>query len=167
MPPACHGLRSRSNMDLVCFSRLISKHTATCNPWSLVTFCVETPEGAAERLKAETAPMLRLRPDGSRLTWRVAAMSGFADPSRAPKPFFITWDDPSMRPDKVWPWPQSLCCLVLHTACMLAEADRLWSECWKDDSWSCRIALCARAACSPVRCCSLHFEGRIVQRRAG
>ncbi|MCJ1422134.1 hypothetical protein MMC29_000013 [Sticta canariensis] len=76
---------------------------ANAKPWSLVTFCIETPEGAlatAERLRAETAPMLRLRPDGSRLTWRVAAMSDFGK-DRGPKPFFITWDDPSIRPDKV------------------------------------------------------------------
>ena len=45
--------------------------------------------------------MLRLRPDGSKLTWRVACMSEFDAPGRAPKPFFITWDDPTIRPDKV------------------------------------------------------------------
>ena len=46
-------------------------------------------------------PMLRMLPDGSNLTWSVATMSRFDDPSRAPKPFFISWDDPSKRPDKV------------------------------------------------------------------
>lgn len=55
----------------------------------------------AKRLDHEHARMLRLRPDGGRLTWSVAAMSRFQDAGRAPKPFFITWDDPSMRPDKV------------------------------------------------------------------
>lgn len=45
--------------------------------------------------------MVRVRPDGSKLTWRVAAMSKFDKPGRAPKPFFITWDDSSIRPDKV------------------------------------------------------------------
>ena len=45
--------------------------------------------------------MVRLRPDGSQLTWRVATMSKFDEPGRAPKPFFITWDDPALRPDKV------------------------------------------------------------------
>ena len=62
------------------------------------------PEGApkvAERLNHEHARMLRLRPDGSKLTWSVATMSGFDEPGRTPKPFFITWDDVSMRPDKV------------------------------------------------------------------
>ena len=51
--------------------------------------------------------MLRLRPDGSKLTWRVACMSEFDAPGRTPKPFFITWDDPTIRPDKVnsLPWP--------------------------------------------------------------
>ena len=74
------------------------------HPWALVTFCVETPEGApkiAERLGAEHARMLRLRPDGSKLTWSVATMSRFDEAGRTPKPFFITWDDVSMRPDKV------------------------------------------------------------------
>ncbi len=55
----------------------------------------------AKRLDHEHARMLRLRPDGSKLTWSVATMSRFQDSGRAPKPFFITWDDPSMRPDKV------------------------------------------------------------------
>ncbi len=48
-----------------------------------------------------TKPMLRVRPDGCELTWRVAAMSRFKEEGRASKPFFITWDDPSVRPDKV------------------------------------------------------------------
>ena len=76
---------------------------AGSKPWILVTFAVETPEGAqatAERLGQETAPMLRIKPGGQHLTWRVSAMSKFGG-DRAPKPFFITWDDPSMRPDKV------------------------------------------------------------------
>ena len=55
----------------------------------------------AERLQHEHARMLRLRPDGSKLTWSVATMSRFDEPGRSPKPFFITWDDVSMRPDKV------------------------------------------------------------------
>ena len=73
-------------------------------PWTLVTFCVQTEQDAADvskRLDAMLGHMLRLRPDGSKLTWRVAAMSQFDAPGRKPKPFFITWDDPSMRPDKV------------------------------------------------------------------
>ena len=68
-----------------------------------MTFAVETPEGAkasSERLNQDTAPMLRIKPGGQHLTWRVAAMSAFGA-DRAPKPFFITWDDPSMRPDRV------------------------------------------------------------------
>ena len=28
-------------------------------------------------------------------------MERFEEPGRAAKPFFITWDDPSIRPDKV------------------------------------------------------------------
>lgn len=64
---------------------------------------MELPEGAlaiAERLGTESAAMKRLRPDGSALTWRVAAMSGWSA-DRGPLPFFITWDDPNARPDKV------------------------------------------------------------------
>lgn len=73
-------------------------------PWALLTFCVETEEGAlktSERLDAMQKPMLRILPDGQHLTWRVAAMSRFDEPGRKPKPFFITWDDPTHRPDKV------------------------------------------------------------------
>lgn len=53
------------------------------------------------RLDHMLGHMVRLRPDGSKLTWRVATMSKFDEPGRAPKPFFITWDDPALRPDKV------------------------------------------------------------------
>ena len=77
---------------------------AGSKPWILVTFAVEIPEGAkaaSERLGQETAPMLRIRPDGQHLTWRVGAMSKFEAAGRTPKPFFITWDDANMRPDKV------------------------------------------------------------------
>ena len=73
-------------------------------PWILVTWAVELPEGAlaiAERLGGESKPMLRIRPDGQHLTWRVGCMSRFTEPGRHPKPFFITWDSPDMRPDKV------------------------------------------------------------------
>lgn len=52
-------------------------------------------------------PMLRKLPDGSDLTWQVAAMSRFDELGRAPKPFFITWDDPTHRPDKVSPRQQT------------------------------------------------------------
>lgn len=56
---------------------------------------------ACGRLDHMQGHMVRLRPDGSKLTWRVATMSKFDEPGRAPKPFFITWDDPAIRPDKV------------------------------------------------------------------
>ena len=55
----------------------------------------------AARLEHMLGHMVRLRPDGSQLTWRVATMSKFDEAGRAPKPFFITWDDPALRPDKV------------------------------------------------------------------
>lgn len=73
-------------------------------PWELLTFCIETEEGAeatSKRLSHMYKPMLRKRPDGSDLTWKVATMSRFDEPDRAPKPFFISWDDPTKRPDKV------------------------------------------------------------------
>ena len=73
-------------------------------PWKIMTFCVQSEEDAADvskRLKHMLGHMLRLLPDKRELTWRVAAMSRFGEPERAPKPFFITWDDPSIRPDKV------------------------------------------------------------------
>lgn len=73
-------------------------------PWKIMTFCVQTEQDAADiskRLDHMLGHMLRLLPDGRKLTWRVAAMSQFDAPGRTPKPFFITWDDPSIRPDKV------------------------------------------------------------------
>lgn len=85
------------------WGKLILEKAASRKPWTLVAFCVETPEGAlktSERLQADSAPMLRLRPDGTRLTWQVGAMSVFSQ-DRGPKPFFITWDDPSIRPDRI------------------------------------------------------------------
>lgn len=69
-----------------------------------MTFCVQSEEDAAvvsKRLDHMLGHMLRLLPDKRELTWRVAAMSRFHEPERAPQPFFITWDDPSIRPDKV------------------------------------------------------------------
>ena len=72
-------------------------------PWELLTFCIETSEGAeatSKRLKHMYKPMLRKLPDGSSLTWKVATMSRFEESDRAPKPFFISWDDPTQRPDK-------------------------------------------------------------------
>lgn len=72
-------------------------------PWKLLTFCVQTSEDAADvsgRLGHMLGHMERVLPGGESLTWRVATMSRFDEPGRAPKPFFITWDDPSRRPDK-------------------------------------------------------------------
>jgi hypothetical protein len=73
-------------------------------PWKLLTFCCQTKEDAADiskRLDHMLGHMKRVLPGGDYLTWRVATMSRFHEPDRAPKPFFITWDDPSKRPDKV------------------------------------------------------------------
>lgn len=73
-------------------------------PWKLMTFCVQTADDAADiskRLDHMLGHMVRVRPDGSELTWRVAAMSRFGDPGRGAQPFFITWDNPALRPDKI------------------------------------------------------------------
>ena len=100
-------------------------------PWALLTFCVETEEGAlatSQRLDAMSKPMLRTLPDGRALTWRVAAMSRFEEAGRTAKPFFITWDDPSARPDKARPCPCACCeaaCSALHL-CM--HAGWHWSD---------------------------------------
>ncbi len=78
--------------------------------------------------------MVRLRPDGSKLTWRVAAMSKFEEAGREPKPFFITWDDPSVRPDKaraahsplpsLCPWvPSSIDCNFRTRPVQIASAE--------------------------------------------
>lgn len=87
------------------FIKAAEERVTDSHPWVLATFCVEVPEGAegvARRLKHSHDRMLRTRPDGSKLTWSVAAMERFEEPGRTPKPFFITWDEPSKRPDKVW-----------------------------------------------------------------
>ncbi|EIE25604.1 hypothetical protein COCSUDRAFT_52943 [Coccomyxa subellipsoidea C-169] len=86
------------------WGQLVLETPLTDKSWALLTYCVETEEGAlatSHRLGAMTKPMLRVRPDGCELTWRVAAMSRFKEEGRASKPFFITWDDPSVRPDKL------------------------------------------------------------------
>lgn len=86
-------------------SRLIDSTEVTADkPWKLLTFCCQTKEDAADiskRLNHMLGHMKRVLPGGDYLTWRVATMSRFHEPGRAPKPFFITWDDPSKRPDKV------------------------------------------------------------------
>jgi hypothetical protein len=85
------------------WGRYIAATPISDKPWKLMTFCVQTKDDAADiskRLDHMLGHMTRLRPDGSKLTWRVATMSRFDEPGRAPKPFFITWDDPSLRPDK-------------------------------------------------------------------
>ena len=89
--------------------------------------------------------MLRLRPDGSKLTWRVACMSEFDAPGRAPKPFFITWDDPTIRPDKVrvaphppgYEGPTSTYKQHLQSSPALEHATR---GTWKSPSSLCRFA---------------------------
>lgn len=107
--PLQHNLdhSSKLNRAILYRHRLIKaseERVTDDHPWTLVTFCVEVPEGAKEaaaRLGQESARMLRLLPNGAELRWAVGAMSKFDTPGRTPQPFFITWDDPQFRPDKV------------------------------------------------------------------
>jgi hypothetical protein len=74
--------------------RWLLAHTATGDP--LMGWCCETPD--IERLSRRLGLALerggRERPDGSRLSWRVAGR----DTALGARPFFIAWDEPSMRP---------------------------------------------------------------------
>jgi hypothetical protein len=74
--------------------RWLLANTATGDP--LMAWCCETPEieQLAERLGLTLEPGSRERPDGSRISWRVA---GRAEGLGA-RPFYIAWDDPAMRP---------------------------------------------------------------------
>ena len=61
-----------------------------------MAWCCET--GDIERLSRRLGLALerggRERPDGSRLSWRVAGR----DAALGARPFFIAWDEPDMRP---------------------------------------------------------------------
>jgi hypothetical protein len=74
--------------------RWLLAHTATGDP--LMGWCCETPD--IERLSRRLGLTLerggRERPDGSRLSWRVAGR----DSALGARPFFIAWDEPEMRP---------------------------------------------------------------------
>ncbi len=74
--------------------RWLLANTATGDP--LMTWCCET--GDIERVARKLGIALerggRDRPDGSRLSWRVAGREA----AFGARPFFIAWDEPSMRP---------------------------------------------------------------------
>jgi Glyoxalase-like domain len=74
--------------------RWLLAHTATGDP--LMTWCCETGDidGLAARLGLALERGARDRPDGSRLSWRLAGR----DAAFGARPFFIAWDDPEMRP---------------------------------------------------------------------
>jgi hypothetical protein len=74
--------------------RWLLAHTATSDP--LMGWCCETGdiEGVARRLGLALEPGGRERPDGTRLTWRLAGR----DVALGARPFFIAWDDPQLRP---------------------------------------------------------------------
>jgi hypothetical protein len=61
-----------------------------------MTWCCETAdiERTARRLGLTLERGGRERPDGSRLSWRVAGR----DEALGSRPFFIAWDEPEMRP---------------------------------------------------------------------
>jgi hypothetical protein len=74
--------------------RWLLANTATGDP--LMGWCCETSD--IERLSRRLGLALerggRERPDGSRLSWRVAGR----DSALGARPFFIAWDEPEMRP---------------------------------------------------------------------
>jgi len=74
--------------------RWLVANTATGDP--LMGWCCETAD--IERLSRRLGLALerggRDRPDGSRLSWRVAGR----DAALGARPFFIAWDEPDMRP---------------------------------------------------------------------
>ncbi len=74
--------------------RWLLANTATGDP--LMGWCCET--GDIERLARRLGLPLerggRERPDGTRLTWRLAGRES----ALGARPFFIAWDEPEMRP---------------------------------------------------------------------
>jgi hypothetical protein len=74
--------------------RWLLANTATGDP--LMGWCCETAD--IERLSRRLGLALerggRERPDGSRLSWRVAGRES----ALGARPFFIAWDEPEMRP---------------------------------------------------------------------
>ena len=74
--------------------RWLLANTATGDP--LMAWCCETTEieRLSQRLGLALEPGSRERPDGSRISWRVAGR----DACLGAKPFYIAWDDPAMRP---------------------------------------------------------------------
>jgi hypothetical protein len=74
--------------------RWLLAHTATGDP--LMGWCCETGdiERLARRLGLQLERGGRERPDGTRLTWRLAGR----ERALGARPFFIAWDEPEMRP---------------------------------------------------------------------
>ena len=74
--------------------RWLLANTATGDP--LMGWCCETAdiERVSRRLGLALERGGRERPDGSRLSWRVAGR----DSALGARPFFIAWDEPEMRP---------------------------------------------------------------------
>jgi hypothetical protein len=74
--------------------RWLLANTARGDP--LMGWCCETSDliATARRLDLTVERGGRERPDGSRLSWRVAGR----DAALGARPFFIAWDDPDARP---------------------------------------------------------------------
>ena len=64
----------------------------------------------------------RERPDGSRLSWRVAGR----DAGLGARPFFIAWDDPAMRPGLLARRTPSRCAASARSRS--AAAPRSWRD---------------------------------------
>jgi hypothetical protein len=74
--------------------RWLLANTATGDP--LMAWCCETSEieRISQRLGLPLERGSRERPDGSRISWRVAGR----EEGLGARPFYIAWDEPGMRP---------------------------------------------------------------------
>ena len=109
---------------------------------ALLGYAVEVPDAAAtaRRLGVGSEPGARDLPDGSRLTWTLAARR---ECGLGARPFFIQWDEPSTRPGLA---------LVAHHAPLTGLA---WLE-----TGGAEVALHAWAGGElPVRCTGDEHDG--------
>jgi hypothetical protein len=107
--------------------RWLLANTATGDP--LMGWCCETCEieRHARKLGLALERGGRERPDGSRLSWRVAGR----DTALGARPFFITWDAPEMRPGLL-PAPHAVEVRGISGIEVGCRPDEL--EGWVDDS---------------------------------
>ena len=77
---------------------------AGSKPWVPVAWAVQLAEGTEEacrRLGEQSQALTRTLPDGGTVSCRYGCVMRIAEADGPHKPFFIVWDDPSKRPDKV------------------------------------------------------------------